>query len=100
MVSFPWIDLPMAAFTNWYNSHNFYGDLKDIEAATLEDAKTFATKYYQPQNAVLVVVGDFAEADAKRWVENTLATFHRRRRSFARSDRAQTGSGKDRNSRR
>ena len=67
--SFPWIDLPMAAFTNWYNSHNFYGDLKDIEAATLEDAKTFATKYYQPQNAVLVVVGDFNEADARRWVE-------------------------------
>jgi zinc protease len=66
---FPWIDLPMAAFTNWYNAHNFYGDLKDIEAATLEDAKTFATKYYQPQNAVLVVVGDFAEADAKRWIE-------------------------------
>lgn len=66
---FPWIDLPMAAFTNWYNSHNFYGDLKDIEAATLEDAKTFATKYYQPQNAVVVVVGDFAEADAKRWIE-------------------------------
>ena len=67
--SFPWIDLPMAAFTNWYNSHNFYGDLKDIEAATLEDAKAFATKYYQPQNAVLVVVGDFNETDAKRWVE-------------------------------
>jgi len=67
--SFPWIDLPMAAFTNWYNSHNFYGDLKDIEAATLDDAKTFAAKYYQPQNAVLVVVGDFSEADAKRWIE-------------------------------
>ena len=50
--SFPWIDLPMAAFTNWYNSHNFYGDLKDIEAATLEDAKTFFDKYYSPQNAV------------------------------------------------
>lgn len=67
--SFPWIDLPMAAFTNWYNSHNFYGDLKDIESATLEDAKTFAQKYYQPQNAVLVVTGDFDEAQAKTWVE-------------------------------
>ena len=67
--SFPWIDLPMAAFSNWYNSHNFYGDLKDIESATLEDAKTFAAKYYQPGNAVLVVVGDFSETDAKRWVE-------------------------------
>ncbi|MBV9241908.1 MAG: insulinase family protein, partial [Acidobacteria bacterium] len=67
--SFPWIDLPMAAFTNWYNSHNFYGDLTDIEAATLTDAKTFASKYYQPANAVLVVTGDFDEAQAKGWVD-------------------------------
>ena len=71
---FPWIDLPMAAFTNWYNAHNFYGDLKDLEAATLADAKTFATKYYQPQNAVLVVTGDFEEAAAKGWVEKYFAT--------------------------
>lgn len=71
--SFPWIDLPMAAFTNWYNSHNFYGDLKDIEAATLADAKIFATKFYQPQNAVLVVTGDFEEAAAKGWIEKYFA---------------------------
>lgn len=71
---FPWIDLPMAAFTNWYNAHNFYGDLKDLEAATLADAKTFATKYYQPQNAVLVVTGDFEEAAAKGWVEKYFST--------------------------
>ncbi|CAN5560878.1 pitrilysin family protein [soil metagenome] len=67
--TFPWIDLPMAAFTNWYNSHNFYGDLHNIEAATLEDAKTFSLKYYQPANAVLVVTGDFDEASAKGWID-------------------------------
>lgn len=67
--SFPWIDLPMAAFTNWYNSHNFYGELKDIEAATMADAKTFFDKYYSPQNAVVVVTGDFDEAQAKAWVD-------------------------------
>ncbi len=71
--TFPWIDLPMAAYTNWYNSHNFYGDLKDIEAATLEDAKTFFTKYYSPKNAVLVVTGDFHEAQAKSWVSKYFA---------------------------
>jgi len=71
--SFPWIDLPMAAFQNWYNSHNFYGDLKDIEAATLADAQTFASKYYQPNNAVLVVTGDFDEASVKGWVEKYFA---------------------------
>ena len=71
--TFPWIDLPMAAFSNWYNSHNFYGDLKDIEAATLDDAKTFATRFYQPQNAVLVVTGDFEEPHARGWVEKYFA---------------------------
>jgi predicted Zn-dependent peptidase len=67
--TFPWIDLPMAAFSNWYNSHNFYGDLKDIEAATLTDAQTFFSKYYSPANAVLVVTGDFEEPSAKTWVD-------------------------------
>jgi len=71
--TFPWIDLPMAAFTNWYNSHNFYGELKDIEAATLTDAKTFFDKYYSPGNAVLVVTGDFEEPSAKTWVEKYFA---------------------------
>ena len=28
---FPWIDLPMAANQNWYNAHNFYGDLAHLE---------------------------------------------------------------------
>ena len=70
---FPWIDLPMAAFTNWYNSHNFYGDLKDIEAATLADAKTFFDKYYSPKNAVLVVTGDFEEPQAKTWIDKYFA---------------------------
>lgn len=71
--SFPWIDLPMAAFTNWYNSHNFYGELKDIEAATMADAKTFFDKYYSPQNAVVVVTGDFDEAQAKGWITKYFA---------------------------
>ena len=29
---FPWLDMPQYANTNWYNAHNFYGDLADIEA--------------------------------------------------------------------
>ena len=37
--SFPWIDLPMAANENWYNSHNFYGDL---EAPRRGDARRCA----------------------------------------------------------
>ena len=38
---FPWLDMPQYANTNWYNAHNFYGDLKDIEAATLAEVQSF-----------------------------------------------------------
>jgi predicted Zn-dependent peptidase len=58
----------MAANQNWYNAHNFYGDLQDLDAATLTDASAFFRRYYAPNNAVVVVVGDFAPADAKRWI--------------------------------
>jgi predicted Zn-dependent peptidase len=66
---FPWLTLPMAANTNWYNAHNFYGDLADLDAATLSDAADFFRRYYAPNNAVLVVVGDFVPATAKGWIE-------------------------------
>jgi zinc protease len=59
---FPWIDLPMAANTNWYNAHNFYGDLEHLDAATLTDVRNFFKTYYAPNNAVLVIVGDFESA--------------------------------------
>jgi predicted Zn-dependent peptidase len=70
---FPWIDLPMAANTNWYNAHNFYGDLTDIESAKLGEVKQFFDTYYAPNNAVLVIVGDFESADAKKLVEKYFA---------------------------
>jgi zinc protease len=66
---FPWIDMPMAANSNWYNAHNFYGDLADIEAAKLDEVKKFFDTYYAPNNAVLVIVGDFSVPEAKAFVE-------------------------------
>ena len=38
---FPWLDMPQYAFKNWYNSHNFYGELSHIEAANLTDVQNF-----------------------------------------------------------
>jgi len=66
---FPWIDMPMAANTNWFNAHNFYGDLHDIEAAKLDEVTKFHDTYYAPNNAVVAIVGDFETADAKKMVE-------------------------------
>lgn len=70
---FEWLDLPQYANTNWYNAHNFYGDLRDIEAANLEDVTTFFKTYYIPSNAALAVVGDFEPAQAKQWIEKYFA---------------------------
>lgn len=66
---FPWLDMPQYANTNWYNAHNFYGDLDDLDAATLEDVESFFNTYYAPNNAALAVVGDFDISQAKQWIE-------------------------------
>src|SRR6202162_2728160 len=66
---FPWLDMPQYANTNWYNAHNFYGDLKDLDAATLADVQSFFKAYYTPSNAVLVVTGDFDPAAVHAWIE-------------------------------
>lgn len=65
---FPWLDMPQYANTNWYNAHNFYGELEDIEAATLEDVQKFFDTYYSPNNAALALVGDFEPDQAKEWI--------------------------------
>ena len=70
---FPWLDMPQYANTNWYNAHNFYGDLKDIEAANLADVQNFFKTFYAPNNAALAIVGDFEPADAKKFVEKYFA---------------------------
>jgi len=65
---FPWLDLPQVANTNWYNAHNFYGDLGHLDAATLGDVRQFFKTYYTPSNAVLVVTGDIDPAQTLTWV--------------------------------
>jgi zinc protease len=66
---FPWLDMPQVANENWYNAHNFYGELADVEAATLEDVQAFFKTYYAPNNAAVALVGDLEPKQALAWVE-------------------------------
>jgi len=66
---FEWIELWKNAFTNWNNSHNGYGELDEINAATIEDVRSFFKTYYAPNNAVLTIVGDIDANNIKRMVE-------------------------------
>ena len=67
--AFEWLGLPQKANTNWYNAHNFYGDLHDIQAATIDDVKKFFDTYYAPNNAVLVVSGDATPDEVMKFAE-------------------------------
>jgi zinc protease len=67
--AFEWLGLPQKANTNWYNAHNFYGDLTELEAATLDDVKKFFDTYYAPNNAVLVVSGDTTPDEVMKLAE-------------------------------
>lgn len=66
---FPWLDMPQYANKNWYNAHNFYGDLADLDSAKLDDVAAFFKTFYAPNNAVLVVSGDFQVSAARQMVE-------------------------------
>ena len=45
------------------------GDLDQLEAATRSDAEKFYKEYYRPDNAVMIIVGDFEQAQLDSWVD-------------------------------
>src|SRR5688500_3459875 len=45
------------------------GSLEDLQSATMDDVKAFFRQYYVPNNAVLVLAGDFDEKQARGWIE-------------------------------
>jgi len=45
------------------------GSLTDLTAASQDDVKAFFREYYVPNNASLVIAGDFKPAQARAWVQ-------------------------------
>ena len=66
---FEWLDIWQSANQNWFNAHNFYGDLRDIEAAKLDEVRQFFKTYYAPNNAALVIAGDVSPDAVRALVE-------------------------------
>jgi|KBSSwiStaDraftv2_1062776.scaffolds.fasta_scaffold71056_3 predicted Zn-dependent peptidase len=56
-------------FANPANAHSTIGSMEDLDAATIDDVKEFFRIYYAPNNAVLTVVGDFQNDEARALVE-------------------------------
>lgn len=62
-------DLYAAAFTVHPYKHITVGSMDDLNKATIEDVRDFYRTYYRPNNATLVVVGDFSSAELLAWAE-------------------------------
>ncbi|HKR11803.1 MAG TPA: pitrilysin family protein [Pyrinomonadaceae bacterium] len=51
-------------YDNFAYKHSVIGSMEDLSAATVEDVASFFKMYYAPNNAVLVLVGDFNTTEA------------------------------------
>jgi zinc protease len=60
------------AFSVHPYKHPTIGSMKDLEAASIEDVRDFFRTYYVPNNATLVLVGDFDTKEATALVQQYL----------------------------
>ena len=56
-------------FTTHPYKRTTIGSIEDLEAATNEDAQKFYKTFYRPDNAMLVVAGDFDQKQFDNWVD-------------------------------
>ncbi len=68
-------------FKNLFDKHPYkwttIGSLDHLDAATLQEFQDFNKKYYVPNNAVLVVAGDFETTTAKKLIADYFGTIPR-----------------------
>lgn len=59
-------------------AHETIGSMDDLNAATLKDVQEFFDTYYVPNNATLVVTGDFQPAETKTLIQQYFGGIPRR----------------------
>jgi zinc protease len=45
------------------------GSIEELDAATIDDVRSFHSTFYRPDNAVLIVAGDFEQQQLDGWVD-------------------------------
>lgn len=61
--------LPQASYTTHPYKRPGIGSIEDLDAATVDDVRAFHRTHYRPDNAALIVVGNFDEAGLNAWVD-------------------------------
>jgi zinc protease len=69
----PYGRLFYAIDTNSFVKHPYrrpgIGSIEQLDAATLDDVRSFHSTFYRPDNAVMVIVGDFEQQQLDGWVD-------------------------------
>ena len=77
----PYGQWTIQVFKNLFKKHPYrwttIGSMDDLDASTLEEFKAFNKKYYVPNNAVLVVAGDFEKSSTKKLIADYFGTIPR-----------------------
>jgi zinc protease len=58
------LEIGNLAYDNFAYKHSVIGEMRDLDAASVDDVKNFFRIYYAPNNAVLTLVGDIDPAEA------------------------------------
>lgn len=61
--------LPEASYTTHPYKRPGIGSIEELDAATIDDVRAFHQAYYRPDNAALIVVGNFDEATLNAWID-------------------------------
>jgi zinc protease len=73
----PYGRLFYAIVRNSFEKHPYrrpgIGSLEDLDASTIDDVRRFHSTFYRPDNAVMIVVGDFEQAQLTKWVDQYFA---------------------------
>ncbi|WP_306286358.1 pitrilysin family protein [Sphingomonas sp. Ant20] len=64
---------PALAYVRHPYARGTIGSLENLEAAGIDDVRAFHATYYRPDNAVLVVSGNFEPAQLDRWIDTYFA---------------------------
>ena len=64
-------------YDNFAYKHTVIGSMEDLNAASVEDVASFFKMYYAPNNAVLVLVGDFKTAEALKKIKQSFESIPR-----------------------
>jgi zinc protease len=96
----PYGDVFEQLYKNAFDVHPYkqvtIGTMADLNAATLADVREFYATYYVPNNATIVIAGDFRRGEALNWVRKYIGEIPRGSKAIARSTLKEPPHGKER----